>query len=75
MGVKGARAISNLTGPYNTIGKIRYSHKGSECIIEPVTDSKIKCTFNEPQRAFTPGQSAVFYEDGHVLCGGTIVLQ
>lgn len=68
-------AISNLTGPYNTIGKIRYSHKGSECIIEPVTDSKIKCTFNEPQRAFTPGQSAVFYEDGHVLCGGTIVLQ
>ena len=32
----------------------------------------IKCVFDEPQRAMTPGQAAVFYQDGHVLCGGTI---
>ena len=32
----------------------------------------IKCVFDEPQRAMTPGQAAVFYQDEHILCGGTI---
>jgi tRNA-specific 2-thiouridylase len=32
----------------------------------------LKCQFNEPQRAMTPGQAAVFYDGDHILCGGTI---
>jgi tRNA-specific 2-thiouridylase len=55
-----------------TLGKIRYSHKGSPCTVEPLADGRLKCTFAEPQRAFTPGQAAVFYEGDHILCGGTI---
>jgi tRNA-specific 2-thiouridylase len=59
-------------GKTEAIGKIRYSHKGSPCTIEPLADGRLKCTFSEPQRAMTPGQAAVFYEGDHILCGGTI---
>jgi tRNA-specific 2-thiouridylase len=54
------------------LGKIRYSHRGSPCTIEPLPDGRLKCTFETPQRAMTPGQAAVFYEGDHILCGGTI---
>ena len=36
------------------------------------TQGRVKCVFEEPQRAMTPGQAAVFYRDDYVLCGGTI---
>lgn len=55
------------------IGKIRYSHKGSTCKLTPLEDGTLRCDFDEPQRAVTPGQAAVFYQGDHVLCGGTIV--
>lgn len=54
------------------VGKIRYSHSGAACTLEPVEGGLIKCTFDEPQRAMTPGQAAVFYDGENVLCGGTI---
>ena len=55
------------------IGKIRYSHLGAKCSIT-ISNNTIYCKFETPQRAITPGQAAVFYdEQGFVLCGGTIV--
>lgn len=54
-------------------GKIRYSHKGSECLVEKVNEDRIKCTFTEPVRAVTPGQAIVLYEGEHVAGGGTIL--
>jgi tRNA-specific 2-thiouridylase len=67
-------SVASLPGGAKTeaLGKIRYLHKGSPCTIEPLFDGRLKCTFAEPQRAFTPGQAAVFYEGDHILCGGTI---
>ena len=52
--------------------KTRYSAKEYDGIIYPIEDGKIKVVFDEPQRAITPGQSAVFYVDDIVLGGGKI---
>ena len=54
------------------IGKVRYSHKGASCKLSLLEDGRVLCRFEEPQRAMTPGQAAVFYKDDYVLCGGTI---
>lgn len=54
------------------IGKVRYSHQGAPCKLYPLSDGRLECRFEEPQRAMTPGQAAVFYRDDYVLCGGTI---
>lgn len=65
--------IESIEGPYRTFGKVRYAHRGDNCVLEPYKEGVLKCTFDVPQRAVTPGQYAVFYEDGHVLCGGRII--
>ena len=51
--------------------KTRYSSKEAKAKIMQKED-KIKVIFDEPQRAVTPGQSAVFYDDDIVLGGGKI---
>ena len=62
-----------LPHPLKCRGKIRYAHAPAPCTIRQQED-KILCTFDEPQRAITPGQSAVFYDDeGNIICGGIII--
>lgn len=53
--------------------KIRYNHKGGWCTLKKTGEDEITCTFEEPQRAVTPGQALVLYCDGYVLGGGRIV--
>ncbi len=54
--------------------KIRYSHKGENCIVKAISDDKISVEFEHPVRAVTPGQAVVFYDkDSYVAGGATIV--
>jgi tRNA-specific 2-thiouridylase len=52
--------------------KIRYQHKPQKGKIYPLTGGKVKVRFNKPERAITPGQSAVFY-NGEVVLGGGVI--
>lgn len=54
-------------------GKIRYGHKGSVCQVTRTGKDEILCSFTDPVRAITPGQAVVFYRDGYVAGGGTIL--
>jgi tRNA-specific 2-thiouridylase len=53
--------------------KIRYRQQDQSCMIELLENNSAKVTFNEPQRAITPGQSIVFYNQSICLGGGIIV--
>ena len=65
--------MEGLSEPREVLAKIRYAHGGEKCVIEKVGEDRICCTFRHPVRAITPGQAVVFYEDGYVLGGGTIL--
>ena len=54
------------------IGKIRYAHKGAPCRIYMLDADRVRVVFDEPVRAATKGQAVVFYEDDHIVGGGTI---
>ncbi len=64
--------VEGLEGEKRVLGKIRYSHKKAPCTIKMMGDGRVECIFDEPQRAITPGQAAVFYDGEYVLGGGTI---
>lgn len=53
------------------MAKVRYSAQPTEATLQ-VDDEFVIATFEVPQRAATPGQSIVFYEDEKVIGGGFI---
>ena len=40
----------------------------------PLGEARVEVVFDEPQRAITPGQAAVFYDGDRVLGGGSWVI-
>lgn len=65
-------SVPDLCAPLRVRAKIRYSHRGADCVIEKIGEDRVLCVFDEPVRAVTPGQAVVFYDGEHVLGGGTI---
>jgi tRNA-specific 2-thiouridylase len=53
--------------------KIRYNHPGTAATITPEANGRARVKLHVPQRAITPGQACVFYQDDLVLGGGWIV--
>lgn len=60
------------SGKLRCSAKIRYRHQEQPAEAEVLSDGRVKITFDEPQRAITPGQSAVLYDGDEVLGGGVI---
>jgi tRNA-specific 2-thiouridylase len=54
------------------LAKIRYNHPGTPATVAPDAGGGARVTLHSPQRAITPGQACVFYQDDLVLGGGWI---
>jgi tRNA-specific 2-thiouridylase len=65
-------SISRLSTPMRVKIKIRHRHEPASATLEPAGNDEVVATFDEPQRAVTPGQSAVFYDGDEVVGGGWI---
>jgi tRNA-uridine 2-sulfurtransferase len=62
-------SVDELREPMRVTVKIRHRHEGALATIEKSGDDELLATFDQAQRAITPGQAAVFY-DGDVVVGG-----
>ena len=65
-------SIEDLHQPMRVSVKIRHRHEPAAATIEQAGNDEIHVTFDEPQRAITPGQAAVFYDGDLVVGGGWI---
>jgi tRNA-specific 2-thiouridylase len=65
--------FDKLTEPIEVTAKIRYNHPGAAATLIPLENNKVKVKLHTPQRAITPGQAAVFYQDDLVVGGGWIM--
>lgn len=59
--------------PYRCTAKIRYRQADQPCTILSIENGVAKVVFDEPQRAVTPRQSAVFYDGERAIGGGMII--
>lgn len=62
----------SISQPQKMVVKTRYRQADIPCMVTPIDDHNIEVLFDEPQKAVTPGQSAVFYNDDVCLGGGII---
>ena len=53
--------------------KIRYNHPGTPATVRPLPNGGAAVKLHVPQRAITPGQACVFYQDDLVVGGGWIM--
>ena len=81
-------AVESLTGPIRVQAKIRHRHEPAPAALEPapppqnaqnrrvpgapMPNGEVRVTFDDPQRAITPGQAVVFYDGDLVVGGGWI---
>ena len=66
-------SIAGLAAPMRAQVKIRNKHAAAPATLHATGDAaRVEVVFDEPQRAVTPGQGAVFYDGDLVLGGGWI---
>lgn len=58
--------------PFRCKAKVRYRQQDQECLITKIEGDTVHVSFLEPQRAVTPRQSIVFYQD-EVCLGGAMI--
>ena len=58
--------------PFRCTARIRHQQPMQQCTITSGIDTECRVLFKMPQRAITPGQSIVFYDNDECLGGGII---
>jgi tRNA-specific 2-thiouridylase len=66
-------AFDEPADPVRAEVRVRYRHEAAPATIEVAGGGRARVTFDEPQRAITPGQATVFYRGDEVVGGGWIV--
>lgn len=66
-------AIPQLDGELQVQVKIRHRHEPAWATLAMTGEDEVTATFDQPQRAVTPGQAAVFYNGDEVVGGGWIL--
>jgi tRNA-specific 2-thiouridylase len=66
-------SVANLDGEMRAQIKVRHRHEPAWATLRSTGDENAEVIFDEPVRAITPGQSAVFYAADEVVGGGWIV--
>src|SRR5438270_8155767 len=75
-GLAGARlSRGSAEGSVECTVKIRYNHPGTRATLVPMENQRARICLHDPQKAVTPGQAAVFYDDAVVHGGGWICRQ
>jgi len=65
-------SIEGLTAPIRVKAQIRNRHEAADATVSNVEDGSVEVRFDSPQRAITPGQAVVFYDEDRVVGGGWI---
>jgi tRNA-specific 2-thiouridylase len=65
-------SIAKPEGEIRVAIKIRHRHEPAAATLRVVGEDRVEAIFDEPQRAITPGQAAVFYQGDEVAGGGWI---
>lgn len=63
---------ARLDGPVRLAARVRYRMAEQPCTVEQTGEETVRLTFDQPQRAITPGQTAVLY-DGDTVVGGAVI--
>jgi tRNA-specific 2-thiouridylase len=66
-------SVAKLKGEMRVRVKIRHRHEPAWATLRAEGEEVVRAVFDEPQRAITPGQAAVFYDGDEVVGGGWIV--
>ena len=65
-------AVERLTEPMRVATKIRHRHEPAPGIVQPDGEDYVSVIFDQPQRAITPGQAAVFYDGDTVVAAAAM---
>jgi tRNA-specific 2-thiouridylase len=65
-------SVRHLEPVRSVLARIRYKAEKMPARVYPLKGAHVRVVFEQPQRAVTPGQAIVLYEDDVVLAGATI---
>lgn len=66
-------SVESLEQPMRVTAKIRHRHEPAHATITAIAPDRVRIEFDDPQRAITPGQAAVFFQNDVVVGGGWLV--